>query len=355
MFQGLQALPRTLELRREAGSFPARLAYVDQRALPENLVIKEAQSSAELFDAISSLSLRGAPAIGVAGAAILVLFIMNECEARDPKELLEQLEGLSEKTLALRPTAVNLSWALGRMMRLARQSVAENDEINELKERLFSEVKLMERQDEATNRRIGEIGERLIPQGGRVLTHCNAGSLATVFFGTALGLVYTAAAQGKIERVYVDETRPVGQGARLSAWELDRVGIPTTLLADDMAAVLMAQGKVDLVLVGADRICANGDTANKIGTYSLAIAARYHKLPFYVVAPSSSIDMQLQSGKDVVIEHRSAGEFGYALGAGVEAFNPAFDITPAELITAIVTEQGIFAPFELAAGFGCAH
>ena len=354
-YKGVGALPRTLELVRDLrgpGDGSAVLRFVDQSRLPGSLVIGEARRSSEVVEAIMSLSLRGAPAIGVAGAAALALYAVNESGASDTAGLAAELEALAPRVASVRPTAVNLAWGVGRVMAQARKAVQDGLALPLCKQALFDEVKQMEAEDEATNRRLGQVGAGLIPAGCRVLTHCNAGSLATVFFGTALGVVYTAAAQGKVERVFADETRPMGQGARLTVWELAQVGIPSTLLCDDMAAVLMAEGKVDAVLVGADRICRNGDVANKVGTYGLAVAARHHKVPFYVVAPSTSVDATLARGEDVVIEYRPQGEVAHGLPEGVEVFNPAFDITPHGLITAIVTECGVFAPSELAAAYG---
>ena len=200
----------------------------------------------------------------------------------------------------------------------------------------------MESHDEATNRKIGAYGAELLKPNSTVLTHCNAGSLATVFYGTALGVIYAAAEQGKIARVYADETRPVGQGARLTAWELAQVGIPVTLECDNMAGALMQTGKVDAVIVGADRIAKNGDTANKIGTYSLAVLARYHHIPFYVAAPTSTVDLSMAMGASIPIEQRSATEVLSCPFEGVSVYNPAFDVTPAELISAWITEKGVF-------------
>ena len=216
-------------------------------------------------------------------------------------------------------------------------------------ERTFNLVKRMEAEDEAANRAIGQHGAALLGAGSRVLTHCNAGSLAVCFYGTALGVVYTAAAQGKVERVYADETRPVGQGARLTTWELARAGVPTTLICDNMAASLMAQGRVDAVVVGADRIARNGDTANKIGTYGLAVLAKEHGIPFYVAAPLSTVDSTLADGSGIVIEQRAASEVLPQAIEGVDVWNPAFDVTPARFISKIVTEKGACAPAELAA------
>ncbi|MCL1799245.1 MAG: S-methyl-5-thioribose-1-phosphate isomerase [Eggerthellaceae bacterium] len=360
---GADALPRTLELKRDAGG-GACLCFIDQNRLPGVLATREARCHGEVVEAIKSLAVRGAPAIGVAGAAAVALFVINESKALDVGTLLGQAAVVAAQVAAARPTAVNLSWGAGRVMRCARRHSQGGEAyaapaapgapgtpvtLAALKQALFDEVKLMEAEDEATNRRIGLAGAPLIPEGGRVLTHCNAGSLATVFFGTALGVVYTAAAQGRVERVYAGETRPLGQGARLTAWEVARAGIPCTLACDSMAATLMAEGHIDVVLVGADRICRNGDAANKVGTLGLAVLAAHYGIPFYVVAPTTTVDLPTAAGSEVVIEHRCADEVSRTLPFGVEVFNPAFDITPAGLITAIVTEKGVLKPSELAA------
>jgi len=345
MNTGVESLPRTLELVLDAQSGLATLCYVEQNQLPDVLVMCEARSSLEIVDAIKTLSVRGAPALGVGGAAAIALSAINEHGESGTAELLDGLEALAAEIISSRPTAVNLSWGVNRVMGLAQRLAQETDNPALIKQRLFDEVKLMEAQDEAINRQLGAVGAALLPEQCRVLTHCNAGSLATVFFGTALGVVYTAALQGKIKGVFASETRPVLQGARLTTWELSRAGILCTLICDDAAAVLMAQKKVDVVLVGADRICRNGDTANKIGTYNLAVLARHHGLPFYIAAPTSTIDTTLASGKDIVIEQRSAKELALVLPDNTQVFNPAFDVTPFDLITAIITENGLFAPF----------
>ncbi|MCL2529199.1 MAG: S-methyl-5-thioribose-1-phosphate isomerase [Coriobacteriia bacterium] len=349
MEKGVESLPRTLELITDPQSGLAKLCFVEQNQLPHALVISEATQAQQITVAIKTLAVRGAPAIGVAGAAAIALWAINECEGTDAAELLESLEVLAAQIIATRPTAVNLSWGVKRVMHLAQRLAQEAAGPAIIKQALFNEVKLMEAEDEAVNRRLGKIGAALLPEQCRVLTHCNAGSLATVFFGTALGVVHTAASQGKIREVFSCETRPVRQGARLTTWELSRAGIPCTLLCDDAAAVLMAEGKIDVVLVGADRVCKNGDTANKIGTYNLAVLARHHGLPFYIAAPSSTIDTSAETGKDVVIEQRSADEVSLVLPDNTQVFNPAFDITPHDLITAIITERGAFKPSELAA------
>ncbi len=351
----LERLPRTVELVR-AGDGAAELIYVDQRRLPGELRFERARDWRLVVDAVRTLAVRGAPAIGVAGAAAVALWAMNEGAAQarahgcaeGPGRFLEGLAAVADEVAAARPTAVNLAWGVRRVSGLARALVAQGASADEAAERAFAHVKRMEAEDEAANRAIGEHGAALLPERVRLLTHCNAGSLATVFFGTALGVAYAAAAQGKVERVYADETRPVGQGARLTAWELARAGVPCTLVCDDMAASLMAKGRVDAVVVGADRIAANGDVANKIGTYGLAVLAHHHGIPFYVAAPASTVDAACATGADIPIEERDPAEVLPRPIEGVEVWNPAFDVTPAGLITRIVTEHGAFPPQEAA-------
>lgn len=259
------------------------------------------------------------------------------------------LDFAGRQIAAARPTAVNLSWAVDRALRLARQMVQDGGEgPAAVADALYGLCRDMIGEDEAANRAIGRNGAELLPHGATVLTHCNAGSLATAFYGTALGVVYSAFEQGKLERVYADETRPVGQGARLTAWELSRAGVPVTLICDNMAASTMASGKIDAVVVGADRIAANGDVANKIGTLGVAVLARHFGIPFYVAAPRSTIDASIATGEAIVIERRDAAEVLSRPIAGVQVDNPAFDVTPAQLVTAIITEDGVFTPDDLA-------
>lgn len=350
----LDRLPRTVELGRDADG-AAALVYVDQRLLPCELRIERTGDWRAAVDAIKALAVRGAPAIGVAGAAAVALWACNDgagspeadgCREVSPSFLAE-LDRVAGAVSDARPTAVNLSWGVRRVARLARTRAAEGAAPRAVADELFSEVKRMEAEDEAANRAIGAHGAALLRPGSRVLTHCNAGSLATTFFGTALGVVYAAAEQGKIERVYADETRPVGQGARLTSWELSRAGVPVTLVCDGMAASLMAKGEVDAVVVGADRIAANGDVANKIGTYGVAVLARHHGIPFYVAAPESTVDRSIATGAQIPIEERDASEVLPAPIPGVDVWNPAFDVTPAALVTRIVTERGAFEPGSL--------
>lgn len=354
----MDALPRTIELvRSDDGA--AALVYIDERMLPQRLEFGRARDWRQVVDAVKTLAVRGAPALGVAGAAAVALWACNEgatqarvlgC-AEAPSAFLDGLDAVASEVVCARPTAVNLGWGVAEAVRVVRDAVAETGDVSAAADAAFSAVKRMERDDEAANRAIGAHGADLLPQGARILTHCNAGSLATVFFGTALGVVYAAAEQGKVARVYADETRPVGQGARLTAWELARVGIPTTLICDDMAASLMAARKVDAVVVGADRIAANGDVANKIGTYGVAVLAAHHGIPFYVAAPSSTLDARTPTGADIPIEERPPREVAEPI-AGVDVWNPAFDVTPAALVTRIVTERGAFSPAEACAEVG---
>ena len=330
----LENVPRSVELTRSSGVTAFR--YIDQRLLPDDLNVVETSEWHDVVDAIKVLAVRGAPAIGLAGAAALALWAAQA-------DRFDDVEVVASEIATARPTAVNLQWAVDRAL-----SEIEGVPESEIAATLFDLVKRMEAEDEAANRAIGANGAALLGPGTRVLTHCNAGSLATGYYGTALGIVYSAAEQGNIERVYADETRPVGQGARLTVWELSRAGVPVTLICDDMAASLMAQDKVDAVIVGADRIARNGDAANKIGTYGVAILAREHEIPFYVAAPFSTVDAALADGSGIVIEQRDTREVLPRPIEGVDVWNPAFDVTPARLITKIVTEKGAFSPEELA-------
>ncbi|MGE5099586.1 MAG: S-methyl-5-thioribose-1-phosphate isomerase, partial [Deltaproteobacteria bacterium] len=294
-------------------------------------------------DAIRSLAVRGAPAIGIAGAMGLTLAL--DGGERDREHAQSRIAAAADRVRATRPTAVNLGWAVDRMLSVAmsgRELVSLRDELRREATRILAE-------DRDMCRRIGEHGAALIPDGARVLTHCNAGALATGGLGTALAAIYVAVEQGKRVEVFVDETRPLLQGSRLTAWELTRAGIPVSVLVDSAAATLMRSARIDLCIVGADRIATNGDVANKIGTYGVAIAARHHRIPFYVAAPASTFDPSTASGDDIVIEQRSPDEVRCGFGvptapADVDVFNPAFDVTPASLITAIVSDRAVHRP-----------
>jgi methylthioribose-1-phosphate isomerase len=322
------------------------LVLIDQRELPAREVERAYTRWEDVADAIRSLAVRGAPAIGVA-AAFGVVLAARQSRATTFDELFADLEAAVKGLASTRPTAVNLFWALDRMRRTAEamRGAAPND----VRARLITEAQAILDEDLAANHAMGEHGAALVPERARVLTHCNAGALATAGFGTALGVIRAAHAKGKLALVWVDETRPVMQGSRLTAWECVREGIPHRLIADVAAGSLMARKEVDLVITGADRIAANGDTANKIGTYSVAVLAKHHGVPFYVAAPFSTIDPALASGAQIPIEERDPAELR-RVGTQQTApetspvFNPAFDVTPAALISAIITERGIFTP-----------
>jgi len=323
-----------------------RLVLLDQTRLPTEEVERQYTSWSEVADAIRSLVVRGAPAIGVT-AAFGVALAARESRATTFDGLEADVEAAIKGLAATRPTAVNLFWALERMRRccLGHRALP----LDALRARLVQEAQAVLDEDVAANRAMGSHGAALVPDRARILTHCNAGALATAGYGTAGGVIRAAHAQGKVALVWVDETRPVLQGARLTAWEMVKEGIPHRVICDVAAGSVMARGDVDLVVTGADRIAANGDTANKIGTYGLAVLARHHGIPFYVAAPLSTIDPALPSGDLIPIEERDAGEVrGFAgrqiVPGASPVFNPAFDVTPAALITAIITERGVFRP-----------
>jgi methylthioribose-1-phosphate isomerase len=324
---------------------------IDQTLLPERFEERDLRTLDDVCDAIARLCVRGAPAIGVAGALGLVATLVPH--AGEPRErVLGRVREHAARIRATRPTAVNLPWAIDRM--LARAAAAAGDGAA-LLAALREEATAILDEDRAMCRRIGEHGLELIPDGARVLTHCNAGALATAGVGTALAPIYLAAEAGRRVEVIADETRPLLQGARLTAWELTRAGIPCTVIADNMAASLMRAGRIDLCIVGADRIAANGDVANKIGTYGVALAARHHGIPLYVAAPSSTFDPMLATGAAIEIEQRSREEIVRGFGRTTvpdeaEVLNPAFDVTPAELVTAIVSDRGLHrAPYDFSA------
>ncbi|NLC72090.1 MAG: S-methyl-5-thioribose-1-phosphate isomerase [Desulfuromonadaceae bacterium] len=316
---------------------------IDQRLLPAREEWRNYDDYRGIAEAIRTMVIRGAPAIGVA-AAFGAAFGARDIEAAGFEEFYRKLEAICSVLAATRPTAVNLFWALERVKRFARHH--REIPLSSIREGLLELAVKMADEDERTNRALARHGNTLISRRARILTHCNAGALATAGYGTALGVIRAAFESGKEISVYADETRPWLQGARLTAWELQRDGIPTTLICDNMAGHLMARGEVDCVIVGADRIAANGDTANKIGTYTLAVLCKEHHLPFYVAAPLSTIDYDLADGSLIPIEERGREEVirhgGVELApAGIAVRNPAFDVTPARLITAIITEAGI--------------
>lgn len=335
-------LPRTIEW---VGDLDGYVSMIDQTQLPNELVMLECRDVETMWHAIRRLSVRGAPAIGIAAAMGAVLGIRDQ--DGDPTAFASRLDEVCDYLASSRPTAVNLSWALERMRQRALATGIQS--VASLKEALLDEAKKIRDEDAAMCRAIGECGEALITDGCGVLTHCNAGSLATAEYGTATAPMYRAHEMGRAFRVYADETRPLLQGSRLTAWELQQVGIDVTLLCDNMAAVLMRRGDVDLVITGADRIAANGDVANKIGTYGLALLAKAHEVPFYVAAPSSTFDLSLSDGGAIPIEERDPSEIRQGFGRltappDVPCFCQAFDVTPANLIRGIVTERGVVEP-----------
>jgi methylthioribose-1-phosphate isomerase len=405
---GVDNIPRTIWWGEDEASGRPAVFLIDQTRLPLQGDVLMCNVAEGVCLAIQSLGVRGAPALGVAAALALALWTANETEGIETTE--DYVAGLSEVAQAVmstRPTAVNLFWGAERIRRAAMDNI--DLPLEDLKALVIQEARNMEAEDEKRNRMIGEHGAALLPDEAKVLTHCNAGSLATAYFGTALGVVFTAFDQGKISHVWVDETRPVNQGGRLTTWELGLAGIPNALIADSMAGFVMSKGWVDAIIVGADRIAANGDTANKIGTYALAVLAKHHGIPFYVAAPTSTVDLTISTGDDIVIEERDPREMmgftvsgtfepdssdaskafdvltkdgsydmkltkghrmvlerkggGYSFDGwfritppNVQVFNPAFDVTPGELITAIITERGPIRPepdFETALALMC--
>ncbi|MDH7511372.1 MAG: S-methyl-5-thioribose-1-phosphate isomerase [Clostridiales bacterium] len=321
-----------------------RVVIIDQRRLPLEEVYVECRRLEEVAEAIEKMVIRGAPAIGVAAAFGLVLSVSSVKPGEDAGRRFEEA---AERLARTRPTARNLFWALERMRKVVAEAKAFP--LDALKERLLKEALAMEKEDIETNRLIGRNGKELIKDGDSVLTHCNAGGLATAGYGTAIGIIRAAHEEGKKIHVFVDETRPFLQGSRLTAWELDRLGIPLTLITDSTAGWLMKKGEINLTITGADRIARNGDAANKIGTYSIALLARHHRLPFYVAAPLSTFDFSLESGDGIPIEERPAEEVRQAGGCPItlphiKVRNPAFDVVPGRLITAIISERGIARP-----------
>ncbi len=327
------------------------VVMIDQRALPGVERYMTCTDYREVIAAINDLTIRGAPAIGVAAAMGIALGALG-IDGDDPETFRSSFEEICRRFAATRPTARNLFWAIERMKRRFDSllvSLPPREGLPHLQKALVAEAIRIAEEDIAINRRLGANGSDLIPDGARILTHCNAGALATAGYGTALGVIRAANKEGKHIHIYVDETRPVLQGARLTAWELMREKIPCTLITDSMAGFLMQQGRIDLIIVGADRIAANGDTANKIGTYALAVLARAHGIPFYIAAPLSTIDPTLSDGSTIVIEERNPEEVTRIGGVrtapeGIAVYNPAFDWTAHDLITAIITEAGVLRP-----------
>jgi methylthioribose-1-phosphate isomerase len=315
---------------------------IDQTLLPGELRLLDCRDLATLWEAIKSLRVRGAPALGIAAAMGVVLGVQDADQ--DKEVFFSKIDETCEYIATSRPTAVNLFWALDRMKNRARS--LRGRPVAEILERLLAEANAIRDEDAAMCRAIGQAGQALIPEGAGVLTHCNAGGLATAEFGTALAPMYVAHERGRRFRVYADETRPLLQGARLTAWELHEAGIDVTVICDNMAACLMAAERVDLVITGADRIAANGDTANKIGTYAVATLAKAHGIPFYVAAPSSTFDLTIPTGAEIPIEFRDEQEVACGFGQrsvpeDVACYNQAFDVTPAGLISGFITERGL--------------
>ncbi|MBN1353150.1 MAG: S-methyl-5-thioribose-1-phosphate isomerase, partial [Candidatus Omnitrophica bacterium] len=316
-----------------------RVRMIDQSLLPHRLKFIYANSARSVWLVIKNMKIRGAPLLGVAAAFGVYLGVRNSKNG-----IFSDLEKVIRYLSTSRPTARNLFWALERMRKAAYRNPDES--VSGVKRRLLEEAKKILEEDKRICRKIGHFGNKLIKDNDRILTHCNAGGLATADYGTALGVIFASHNSGKKLTVYVDETRPVLQGARLTAWELTREGINAVLISDNMAASIMGKGGIDRIIVGADRIAKNGDTANKIGTYGLAVLAKYHSIPFYVAAPLSTIDTKIRNGKFIPIEERDPDEVRrvgkvYIAPRNIKVFNPAFDITPAGLITAIITEKGI--------------
>ena len=320
---------------------------IDQTILPYEFKTVDISTVEGMFHAIKDMIVRGAPAIGIAGAHGVSLAAIELSKiVKDKTEFINKLKEKSEYLKSSRPTAVNLMWAVDKQFELALNTQGSVFEITEI---LIKNGIKMENEDIEINKRMGDYGAEIVPKGATILTHCNAGALATVGYGTALGVIRSAYAKDPTIKVFADETRPRQQGARLTTWELTQDGIPTTLITDGMCSYFMSKGMIDMVVVGADRIAANGDTANKIGTYTVAIAAKYHNVPFYIAAPLSTIDISIKSGKEIPIEERSHEEVTHINGdwicaKDVNIINPGFDVTPNELITGIITEKGILKP-----------
>ncbi len=324
---------------------PDAVVMIDQRKLPGEERYVRCKTAAEVARAIKTMVIRGAPAIGVA-AAMGIALGMRRSKATGTRQFAVEFNKICDLMAGTRPTAVNLFWAIARMKRSFGDGARAGESVDELRRRLEAEADAIHDEDLASCQTMGRHGAEVVPANARILTHCNAGALATAGYGTALGVIRAAAEQGKVAQVYADETRPFLQGARLTAWELVRDQVPTTVITESMAGPLMRQGGIDMVVVGADRIAANGDVANKIGTYTVATMARAHNVPFYVAAPLSTIDLSTPDGSKIPIEQRTPKEVTH-LGTtrltpeGASIWNPAFDVTPHELIAGIITERGI--------------
>ncbi len=338
-------IPQTLKW---VGGIDGFLEIIDQRKLPAEFVIAKCTNTDEVYEAIKTLAVRGAPAIGVSAGYGLVVSLQKLTVDIALQDCLDAFVKSGDHLVSSRPTAVNLFWAIERIKQRAQEFVLSNREagLREFQQVVLNEANAICQEDAEMCRQIGENGERFIKDGAGILTHCNAGALATAGQGTALSPIFEAHKKGRKFRVYADETRPLLQGARLTAWELQQAEIDVVVICDNMAGWLMKQGKIDVVITGADRIAANGDTANKIGTYSLSILAKKHGIPFYIAAPSSTFDLNIETGEQIPIEERAAKEVTNIAGTqiapdGVGVYNPAFDVTEAEDIRAIITEKGI--------------
>lgn len=320
---------------------------VDQTLIPYEYKKVDIKTTEQMYNAIKTMIVRGAPAIGISGAHGAALCAIELLE-KNEKNFTEELKKGIEYINSSRPTAVNLSWALNEQLKIIDKGGTKEDITRALIENAIK----LENEDIEINKKIGDFGAQIVPKGATILTHCNAGALATVGYGTALGVVRSAYANDNTIQVFADETRPRQQGARITTFELVEDGIPVTLITDGMCSYFMKKGMIDVVVTGADRIAANGDTANKIGTYTVAIAAKYHNIPFYIAAPKSTIDMSIKNGSEIPIELRDEEEVTVINGKricaqGVKVINPSFDVTPGELIAGIITEEGIFKPDEL--------
>jgi methylthioribose-1-phosphate isomerase len=327
---------------------PDAIVMIDQRKLPGKEVYVRCGTAREVARAIRTMVIRGAPAIGVAAAMGIALGV-RKSTAQGTRQFAVEFNKTCDLMAATRPTAVNLFWAIARMKRSFSAGVQAGESADELRDRLEREALAIHDEDVESCRAMGRFGAEIVPPDARILTHCNAGALATAGYGTALGVIRAAAERGKVAQVYADETRPFLQGARLTAWELIRDQVPTTVITEGMAGPLMRQGGIDVVVVGADRIAANGDVANKIGTYTVALLAQAHDVPFYVAAPRSTIDLETPTGDDIPIEQRNAREITHLGGTrlapeGASVWNPAFDVTPHRLVAGIITERGIASP-----------
>src|SRR5437016_2226969 len=321
---------------------------IDQRKLPTVEEYPVFKTYREVAGAIRDMVVRGAPAIGVA-AAMGVALGVRDAKAKDIAQLREEFNEITTTLASTRPTAVNLFWAIERMKKLFKEITADGVDKRVVADRLIEEALAIQSEDIENNKRIGRFGQELLPNSGTILTHCNAGALATAGYGTALGVIRAAITNGKRLRVLADETRPFLQGSRLTAWELWKDDIDVRVISDNMSGTFMRQGLIDAVIVGADRIAANGDVANKIGTYSVAVLAKQHEIPFYVAAPFSTLDMKISDGSYIPIEQRDPQEVTHSAGVrvvpdGVPVFNPAFDVTPNSFVTAIITDRGIAVP-----------